>query len=207
MKAPSAILVLANLMNSAGELNLESKCRIDTAVIEHLKFPHTPLVVCGWNYREDYPHSIASRMRNYILSTYHSINRNLIIMEDNSRDTVGDAFFTKINFINQKSWDAITVVTSDYHIARTFEIFKFIYGEKIGIKMLSSPTQCLLTKQYFISELASIKTFRETFNGVCSGNDLQIYERLRLAHPFYNGDIYPKISLVKFNDDIKSPKN
>ena len=84
-------------MNSLGELNSESKLRIDRAIIEHIKFPNTPLIVSGWNYRIDYPYSIASRMKAYIISNHKNIKSNLVLMEENSRDTVGDAFFTKIN--------------------------------------------------------------------------------------------------------------
>jgi len=204
MKAPSAILVLANLMNSVGELNLESKSRVDTGITEHLKFPQIPLIVCGWNYRNDFPYSIASCMKHYILSTHKNIDKNLILMEENSRDTVGDAFFTKINFINRNSWDSVIVVTSDYHSPRTLEIFEFIYGEKVSVKIVCSITPVPLNTDHQRSEFLSTDSFRKTFKGVNSGDDLQIYRRLRLTHPFYNGKIHSKISLVQFNDDIKA---
>ena len=42
----------------------------------------------------------------------------------------------------------------------------------------------------------SLNQFYKTFNGVKSGDDVLIYKRLHLDHPYYNGDIYPKVQCL-----------
>ena len=82
-------------------------------------------------------------------------------------------------------------MTSDYHVLRTHKIFSYIYGEQYIVKVIGSKT----TKKKELSELEdkSLNVFYKTFNGVKSGDDDLIYKRLCTKHPYYNGDIYPKI--------------
>jgi hypothetical protein len=44
-------------------------------------------------------------------------------------------------------------------------------------------------------ELRSIEAFTKTFEGVPIGDDQAILARLASRHPFYNGDVYEKISV------------
>ncbi len=123
-----------------------------------------------------------------------------IIAEINSRDTVGDAFFTKLNILKNKSWKNILVVTSDYHVARTSTIFKFIYGAEYSIKVIGSCGFDSLEKQ--LSEKTSLEAFKLTFQNIREGDRTKIYERLSTLHPFYNGVVYSKINI-----NFKQSKN
>ena len=82
-------------------------------------------------------------------------------------------------------------MTSDYHVLRTHKIFSYIYGEQYIVKVIGLKT----TKKQELSELEdkSLNVFYKTFNGIKSGDDVLIYKRLCTDHPYYNGDIHPKI--------------
>jgi len=185
------IIVLANEMDKEGNLNLESESRIKLASDTYFNNPSATLITCGWNYRKDSKLFIGDVMKNYAVKL--GVPFNKILTEINSRDTVGDAFFTKLNFLNSNKWGNILVITSDYHVFRTSKIFKFIYGSQYEINVIGSYGFDSLEKQ--ISEKISLTAFERTFENIKEGDELKIYERLSTQHPFYNGDVYPKINI------------
>lgn len=185
------IIVLANEMDKEGNLNLESIARIKLACDSYFDKPSTTLITCGWNYRKDSKLFIGDVMKNYAVNL--GVPAEKIITELNSRDTVGDAFFTKSNILKNKDWKNLLIVTSDYHVFRTSKIFKFIYGAQYEIKVIGSSGFDSLEKQTL--EKISIDAFERTFENIKSGDEIKIYERLSTQHPFYNGEIYSKINL------------
>lgn len=185
-----AVIVLANQMNKKGLLNFESKARANKAVeiLNGLEIPN--IVTCGWAYRKDSDVKIADAFKSYIIDSL-GVNPNKVITELNSRDTVGDAYFTKINLALIFNWKRLCVVTSDYHVDRAQEIFNFIYGSNFIVEVFG--TNILQDNSILSRELASTEAFRKTFSGITIGNDSEIFERLRESHPFYNGEVYSKI--------------
>ncbi|MGY5789043.1 YdcF family protein len=186
----SAVVVLANLMDAQGQLNEETEERVKTGVSALHRGLAPAIVMCGWAYRDDSDICIADAMARYAVDTLRVDSSN-ILTEPSSRDTVGDAVFTKRNLANPLNWRGVLVATSAYHCPRTLEIFSFVYGPTVHVEAL--PAKGEMTTQLSSSEAKSLAAFRSTFNGVPTGSDEAIYERLRKQHPFYNGDIYPTI--------------
>lgn len=189
-KKINAVIVLANLMNGDGSLNLESELRAKKAVETYNQLNAQFLVTCGWNYRNDQNLTIAEAFKNYITSN-SSIPPNNILMETLSKDTVGDAYFTKVRLAIPKKWVDICVVTSNYHMERTREIFNMIYGENYKIDFVG--TDVPNNTKMLESELISLNAFRSTFLGVARGDDVEILSRLKKNHPYYNGEIHNPI--------------
>jgi len=177
-------------MDESGQLNEESCSRLDLTIDVFRKNKHAFIITSGWDYYAEYNIAIADAMKSYIVNNSH-ISHELVLTETNSRDTVGDAIFTKINIVNKKSTSNLLIVTSDYHVSRTQKIFSYIYGEKYIVKVIGAKT----TREKESSELEdkSLNEFYITFKGVKSGDDDLIYKRLSTDHPYYNGDVYPKI--------------
>jgi hypothetical protein len=189
MKNP-IIIVLGNWMDKSGQLNKESCSRLDLAIDVFRKNKYSFMITCGWDYRDDSNITIADAMKSYVINN-SDISHELVLTETNSRDTVGDAIFTKINIIKKNSLNNLLIVTSDYHVLRTYKIFSYVYGEQYIVKVIGSKTT--KKKELSESEDKSLNQFYKTFNGVKSGDDDLIYKRLCLEHPYYNGDIYPKL--------------
>ncbi len=184
-----ALIVLANEMDANGTLNPESRSRANFAaqLAKERGIPH--LVTCGWNYRSDSECKIADAFKTYLVSC--GLNAERIMTETNSRDTVGDAVFTRINFADPMRFENILVVTSTYHVRRARTIFDFVYGSNVTISVEGSEfgvSECTIKK-----ELESESAFFRTFCGVKSGDINQIVHILRTRHPFYNGEVYPQI--------------
>lgn len=187
-------VVLANLMNKSGQLNDESRDRIDLALaLEEIR-QSRGLVLCGWAYRPDSELPIAEALKMYVADKRPNLLPR-VFCQSMSRDTVGDAFFTRIliggDCCNRRA--TIDVVTSDYHVARATEIFRFIFPSAVSINVEGSITHSPIEARN-ICEARSLTAFRKTFEGVTPGDLYAIHARLSCSHPFYNGDVYPKIS-------------
>ena len=185
------IVVLANEMDKEGILNNESVSRVQLACKSYNDDLSGKMITCGWNYRKDCELFIADVMKSYAVN--EGIPEENIITEINSRDTVGDAFFSKHKIIASNVWKNLLIVTSDYHVERTARIFKFIYGEKYNIEVIGAT--CKDSGDKFLGEQKSIDAFNNTFINVDSGDDTEIFNALSSRHPFYNGTIYPQIKM------------
>tara|TARA_B100000795_G_C22792498_1_gene437637 strand:+ start:45 stop:614 length:570 start_codon:yes stop_codon:yes gene_type:complete len=184
------IIVLGHFMDKTGQLNKESRLRLDLAIEVSHQNKNSLIITSGWDYFGEYNIAIADSMKSYIVSN-SNISNDLILTETSSRDTVGDAIFTKINLVKKIGLNNLLIVTSDYHVKRVKKIFSFIYGEQYTIKVLGSKT--FKNNELSESEDKSLNQFYKTFNGVKSGDDILIYNRLCSDHPYYNGNFYPKI--------------
>lgn len=190
----SIIIVLGNWMDKTGQLNEDSSSRVDLAIKKFRKNKYAFIVTCGWDYNSKFNIAIADAMKSYIVLN-GNISHELVLTETNSRDTVGDAIFTKINIVKKKNIDNLLIVTSDYHVLRTHEIFTYIYGKKYKIEVIGTVTT---NKEGFSKqENKSLNKFYETFKGIESGDDVLIHKRLCTNHPYYNGDFFPKIEALQ----------
>jgi uncharacterized SAM-binding protein YcdF (DUF218 family) len=189
MKEFDCIVVLANEMNSNGKLNDESLLRLNYSTKQFFKKRSSKIISCGWDYRNDSDLVIAEVFKKNFLKK--GIPKNQILTENNSRDTVGDAFFTKTNIVKKKNWNKLLVVTSLYHVERTKIIFDFIYGSNYSITVEASDD--IISDDLIKREEKSTRSFKLTFKNVETGNDIQIYNALRKLHPYYNGVIYKKL--------------
>ena len=189
--AYDCIIILANEMDRHGNLNAESTSRVQLAVDCYKKEPSATLITCGWDYRADSDLCIGDVMKAYAEEL--GVPSDKIIAELNSRDTVGDAFFTKLNLLSNHPWKDLLVVTSDYHVDRAHTIFKFVCGPNYNVKVLGAGSFDSPEKQN--AERASLEAFEQTFAGVSAGDIKQVYQQLSTRHPFYNGEVYRKIDI------------
>jgi len=177
-------------MTPEGNLNGESMDRMDLAIESFFQYRPSVLITCGWAYRDDSTIAIADAMCRYAIET-SPITSESVLTARESRDTVGDAFFSKQIVTSKPGWNKFLVVTSDYHVDRTLDVFRFVYGPRHTIDVIGAPTQG--TQDETENENSSLVAFRKTFNGIMPGQDEAIYRRLCKFHPFYNGVIHPQI--------------
>lgn len=184
----NAIFVLANLMDRYGQLNDDSKARLELAVGLVRDIPSACLITSGWNYRADSEIMIADAMANYAQKKY-GIAPHRIVRDICARDTVGDAVFVKRNIIEHSDIREITIVSSSYHLPRVQEIFEFVFFQKYRLQFIGTQFDHAQGRQE--SEAASLDAFRSTFAGIPPGNTEMIYKRLISDHPLYNGKNNP----------------
>ena len=180
-------------MGERGVLNDETIARINLAAqLESSQESHL-ILLCGWDYRPDCDIAIADAMREY-LRVHHPKLAQKAICQRLSRDTVGDAVFSRIyldELVGNGAFDAVCVITSDYHVHRTKKVFEFVFGEDCSVVVKGAAGfEC---NDLTMKEAESLAAFRKTFGNATPGDINSIYSALRDDHPFYNGTVYPRI--------------
>jgi len=116
------------------------------------------------------------------------IDRKDIFLEEESRDTQGNAYFTK-QIVKQKGWSNILVVTSDFHLMKARFFFDFIYGVKFKISYVDVRTGFSKRELAEIEEKEKrsrdvmVKMYKE--NNISPGEDAKVMEILRSFYSKY----------------------
>ena len=188
----SAVVVLTHLMDKDGFLTKESRDRAVKGAQLHISGRANKIVLTGWAYRSDINLTIAHAMENFIVSRY-AIKKSDVLVSTMSRDTVGDAFFTRLKFSKILDGNEVAVVTSDYHAHRAKLIFDYIYSESSRITVFGIKTKSSTEQER--NEESSLRAFLETFKDTKKGQIEDIQHALISRHPFYNGLVHPELKL------------
>lgn len=95
------------------------------------------------------PHTEAEVGKNYLIAKAKAagasdISRRIekcIFCEDQSLDTIGNAWFAKKLCLEPLGLTSCIVVTSDYHIARSRVIFEWVLGPQYTVACVEAPSQ------------------------------------------------------------------
>jgi len=186
------LVVLSHLMSKNCDLGVESIERSKLAIDKFTRNAYDNLITIGWDYRSDCATPIAEVVRRYI-SDHTSIDESSIIPLTKSRDTVGDAFYC-LEFFSDIVMTELHIITSDYHVNRVNIIFNMMFNSLLKVKVFGASTAASNDPTVLQHEQESIEAFYKTFEGVDFSSKNSIFEALSVKHPFYNGEIYPKIS-------------
>lgn len=187
-----ALVVLSHLMSKNCTLSVESIARTDLAIKKNSSETYDLLITIGWAYRCDCITPIADVVRRYIVD-HSSIDERLIKSLKKSRDTVGDAYFC-LEFFSNLKITKLHVITSDYHVNRANIIFNSIFSDHLPIEVFGVKTEANNDISVLDHEQRSLEAFYKTFKGVDMASKNSIFKALASRHPFYNGEIYTKIS-------------
>jgi uncharacterized SAM-binding protein YcdF (DUF218 family) len=131
-----AIVVLASGINPQGEIPPFVQKRVKEAV----KASHntTPIIMSGlWSYLISYtpPRSEASAMKAFALTCAAALDPEKIKLEEASMDCLGNAYFSKVSFLEPRNWRNLLLVTSDFHIARASYVFRKVLGKDYAVTL------------------------------------------------------------------------
>lgn len=187
------IVILAHHMDAQGKLGRESVARLEAAVRLDAENSCDLFLTTGWAYRKDCTKKIGAVMADQLVSQY-GIDRSRIVVDENSRDTVGDAYFLKKNVILPRGIKEVIVVTSDYHARRTEVVFEAILAGRAKVHAVGADVGLGMDEELLQHEENSLRSFQETFDGVDFTNDDAVCKALKTKHPFYNGAIFEKLA-------------
>ena len=117
------------------------------------------------------------------------VDNKQIFLEEDSKDTLGNAYFTKINILEPKQWKDVIVVTSDFHLERTKYIFDFILGPDYKVEYVLTDTGLSKEKDIELKkqEDKTIKVLKEFIGSdVTLGDTEAIGKILFSKHPGYS---------------------
>lgn len=183
------IIVLGGGIGPGGALPETSKLRVAKGV-ELFKDEEVAsrIIMSGkWGFWLDVkpPRTEAEAMKECAVNL--GVTDNVIFKEEVSMDTIGNAYFCKVNFLEPNKWRRIVVVTSDYHISRTRYIFEKVLGDDysidfvgVGSRMSSNEFDSRVDKEERTLEL--LKTWLDPID---SGDTKAIKEMMFTKHPAY----------------------
>jgi hypothetical protein len=110
-----------------------------------------------------------------------------VLLEELSRDTVGNAYFVRKHWLDPNGWKSIRVVTTDYHIPRAAWIFRKILGPDYDVAFSATPSDRFAASVAFRArEESDIAAFLAEWLGPIADGDFAAVTRLiEHEHPGY----------------------
>ena len=136
--AADAIIVLGGGVNPDGTLPPVARCRVERAV-ELFEGGIAPRLIlsgrCGLGI-QDISVTEAAAMAEY--AAEFGVPSHALLLEEDSKDTLGNAYFTWARFLEPNGWTSVRVVTSDFHLSRAAWVFRKILGPGYDFSLVAA---------------------------------------------------------------------
>jgi uncharacterized SAM-binding protein YcdF (DUF218 family) len=150
------------------------------------------LIMSGrWSFKlKDSPpaRSEASVMCDYAVSL--GVPKEDILIEDESTDTLSNAYFTKVRFLAPLGWRNVCVVTSEVHASRALWLFRKVLGPRYTIEMREAPSTAdpEALREGYERNARLQRQIEAVLADIPDGADDQIGDLLFSRHPGYVDD-------------------
>jgi uncharacterized SAM-binding protein YcdF (DUF218 family) len=125
-------------------------------------------------------------------------------VEDESRDTIGNAFFTWRRWLRPNDWRSIRVVTTDYHIPRAAWIFRKVLGPSYDVAFSAAPSDRFAASVGFRArEESDIAAFLAGWLGGIDDGDVAAIERL-ITHDHPGYAKHPTMTRVDLRERVET---
>ncbi len=125
------IVVLGGGIDLQGNLPPHVHLRLDKAIELFQEHPDSRIVLSGrysFLYGKDKPpFTEAKKMSEYIFDK--GIAKEKILLEELSKDSIGNAYYLKINIFIPERENQGMIITSEFHIKRIRYIFDKVFGD------------------------------------------------------------------------------
>lgn len=127
-KSYDVVIVLNGGARSDGQLFDDTKQRVITGMQIAKKLGVPRVLMAG---RE------SKKMRDFALVQENAHGLELLV-DDASRNTIENAHYTKVNFLDPNKWNSVIVVTDKFHSDRAQYTFERVLGNTYKVKMIES---------------------------------------------------------------------
>ncbi|MBF8249797.1 MAG: hypothetical protein HW400_398 [Candidatus Levybacteria bacterium] len=197
MQIYDVILTLGNGLTEDWKLPGIVASRLKKVADLYLQKIAGKIIVCGrWSINWDIegiqpPTTEAEEMRKTLLSL--GVANQDIIKEEWSRDTIGNAYFSKINIIEPNNFKKILVVCSDFHLQRAQFLFRKIIGSEYRMDFITTPTESSHDPKFMKMEEGVLQRQIKFLKDMKDGDDLYLKTRL-YDDPYYQEKRSEKIA-------------
>lgn len=185
-----ALVVLGGGVGADGKISPASKSRIEKAIEAFNAGYANCLIFSGKASFSKNPTPIkteAQTMKERALAL--GVPAEKILLEEESQDTIGNAYFVKTKFLEPNHWRDIGVVTSEYHLPRAKYIFEKVLGQEYKIDFISAASD-FLTKEELknkeVREKAKLSIVSVWLNFVNPKDNKSLKSMLFRKHPAYS---------------------
>ncbi|MCF7871550.1 YdcF family protein [Candidatus Woesearchaeota archaeon] len=170
------LVVLGGSLKSDGSLAFKVKARADLAFKKFSKENYDFIIASG-------NHSIslnftpklteANAIKKYLV--LNGLTEDKIILEEQSKDTIGNAYYTKLLIMNLKPIQEICVITSKSHIKRSEYIFKKVFGPSHNLRFVGSEENISDVENNYKKETSILKVTKNWLDPIRDGDHKAIY--------------------------------
>ena len=110
-----------------------------------------------------------------------------LLLEEEARDTLGNAYYVRELFLAARGWRSIRVVTSDFHLSRAAWVFRKVLGSRYDYSFASAASG-LSPRELIFQALEECKIYifmNEWLQAVEEGDDNAIEHLMSREHPGY----------------------
>lgn len=199
MKTYDAILTLGNGLTEEWKLPDIVVLRLKRIADLYFQKVSNKIIVCGrWSINWDIkgikpPTTEAEEMKKILLSL--GVSDQDILKEEWSRDTIGNAYFSKIKIIKPHNFKTILVVCSDFHLKRAQFLFQKIFNNEYRMDFLTTPTESGKDSQFMQLEEGVLARQRKFLSAMEDGDDAFLQARL-YSDPYYREKRSEKVAEV-----------
>lgn len=185
--AADAIVVLGGGVEADGELPRLAVARVERAV-EAFRAGVAPRIIltgrCGLASTPG-PVTEARAMADAAIRL--GVPEEAVLLEEVSRDTLGNAYFVRETYLEPNRWTSIRVVTSDFHLSRAAWCFRKILGPAYDFSFVSAasgfgPAELI---QRALEECKISIFLNEWLAAVQEGDEQAIDRLMAQEHPAY----------------------
>jgi uncharacterized SAM-binding protein YcdF (DUF218 family) len=198
-----AIVVLGRGVNADGTLPLGARSRLERAVTLYHAGVAPRLIASGRNsLMALHPPPVSEAAAMARLAADLGVPAEAILLEDQARDTIGNAYFTSRRYLEPNGWDAIRVVTSDYHVPRTSWIFQKVLGGAVDVSFSPASSELFANSvaQRAREESDIARFLMEWLGDIADGDRAAIDRFIAEAHPAYGAS--PIMTAEGINDRV-----
>jgi hypothetical protein len=170
-----AIIVLGSRI-PGNNIHEELKMRLDTAIN---LFDKNSILILSGGFTNHKHKSEAGFMEEYCIGK--GIPQDRIVLEEESLDTIGNGYFTRLTVDQIPSVNMVTVVTSCYHMERSEFIFRACFGNKYLLDF----SNCCDFPRATTLENDSMQMAKAFFHGIGPGDISAVREKLYVEHLLY----------------------
>ena len=182
------IIALGCGVDSAGSLNPDAKNSVRLALDSFSENPESCLIMTGSvSYKATFRPSIseAQAMKDYAVSL--GIPQDKIFVETESKDTLGNFYFTKLNLLVPLGLSNIIIIRGPNQSDERIEyLAKKVLGDEYTFRIVRPDIE---RPSEQTREKKSLSLAKQWLDPIENGNMSSIYKLMRERHPGYNSSL------------------
>ncbi|MDR3616558.1 MAG: YdcF family protein [Candidatus Obscuribacterales bacterium] len=172
-------------MTPHGEPTVGTVARTRIASQLARSLPEAHIIVSGLRSSADHishKQTEAKAMRRVLLR--EGIRRSRVQVEEQARDTIGNAVLVAARFLAKRQPGTVMVVTSPFHFERARFVFEHVLGPKWTVVMVAAP-EVFGDAPKALEEGQSLARAKAFFDTTCAGDLKSIWHLLVTKHDCY----------------------
>jgi uncharacterized SAM-binding protein YcdF (DUF218 family) len=199
MEAYDVILTVGNGLTDGWHLPQIVENRLDYVASLYKRGISTKVLVSGgysinWDLKGIKPPTTeAKEMRNKLIEL--GINAADILVEEESKDTIGNLYFSKKYYLKPLGLNQILIVCTDFHLKRVKFLAEKILGSSYKFTYQTTPSQSIADKDFMQIQEDILKAQSKFLEDMEVGDDSYLETRL-YQDPYYQSRRPEKGALV-----------